>query len=503
MQQRSIGLSIQKIEATLAQVEQQLAKAPALPWLPQHHLAAINLIQYLKLRQKNRVALQNQLHEAGLSSLASAESHIHRQVQEVMLRLGFTIPEEKLNILTAQKATRQLQQHAQRLFGPPGAAMGCPVMVTIDSNTHLKKGTLANLMRKGMSIARINCAHDTTETWAHIIDCIKAAEKESGCKCKIYMDLAGPKFRLQLLEGGKPAKKVPIAPGDKWLLTEAPDEGIFYHDRCIYCQIPGITHLLQKGCVVMMDDGMVEAMVTAKDLAGADLTITRVSGKPFLKSGKGINFPGTLIPVASLTADDIAALEFVKQHADMVGYSFVRTVQDLAQLHAHLYADATQKTPGLIIKIETPESVNNLPDLLLYAMRYPSFGVMIARGDLAVEIGFERMSEIQEEILWICEAAHTPVIWATQVLEQLNKTGIASRSEITDAYKAGQAECIMVNKGPYTHLVLDTLKDVVERSKRHHLKKRYELQALGIARRFSLTPTLRVTGKNKVPASEK
>ena len=83
-------------------------------------------------------------------------------------------------------------------------------------------------------------------------------------------------------------------------------------------------------------------------------------------------------------------------------------------------------------------------------MKQEAFGVMIARGDLAVEIGFERMGEVQEEILWICEAAHIPVIWATQVLESLNKSGVAARSEITDAAHAAIAECVMVNKGrPY------------------------------------------------------
>jgi pyruvate kinase len=239
--------------------------------------------------------------------------------------------------------------------------------------------------------------------------------------------------------------------------------------------------------MMMMDDGKTEAIVTGETLSGREITISRISGKPKLETGKGINFLNTIIPIDSLTHEDIKALDFVKKHADLVGYSFVRTVGDLKQLHQHLYAENPGKAPKLIIKIETPESVINLPYLLLYAMRYPHFGVMIARGDLAVEIGFERMSEIQEEILWICEAAHTPVIWATQVLEQLNKTGIASRSEITDAYKAAQAECIMINKGQYTPLVLDTLRDLIKRSHRHHFKKRYEMQDLGIARNFKFS----------------
>ena len=109
---------------------------------------------------------------------------------------------------------------------------------------------------------------------------------------------------------------------------------------------------------------------------------------------------------------------------------------------------------------------------------------MIARGDLAVEIGFERLSEIQEEILWLCEAAHAPVIWATQVLETLNKSGIATRSEVTDAVYAGQAECIMLNKGKHLLTALATLQNILLRSGRHHSKKRYIFRPLKIAERF-------------------
>jgi pyruvate kinase len=109
---------------------------------------------------------------------------------------------------------------------------------------------------------------------------------------------------------------------------------------------------------------------------------------------------------------------------------------------------------------------------------------MIARGDLAVEIGFERMGEIQEEILWICEAAHVPVVWATQVLETLNKTGIATRSEITDAAHAALAECVMVNKGNHTIEVIETLRDILLRSSGHQIKKRFTFRPLSIAERF-------------------
>jgi pyruvate kinase len=451
---------------------------------PKHGFSAINLLQYLYLRGKNISRMQKELHSLGLSSLASAESHIHRQLQETLLRLGQTFKKKQLNPCTVPKANEILFENTRNLFGDPPKDTGICIMVTMDSGMHKDIRILENLLQRGMRIARINCAHDNEETWGALIAGIQQASKATGIPCRIYMDLAGPKFRIKTCNRYKEVDKIKIATGDTLLMFEKND-GTLPRAKSLYCQIPGITSVLGKGDIIMIDDGIIEAMVSAQNMLGVELTITRVSGKHFLKSGKGINFPQNTIPIQSLTKEDIASLDFVKKHADMVGFSFVKTAADLAYLDKHLYHPGNNKSPDLIIKIETPESVVNLPELLLYAMRYGNFGVMIARGDLAVEIGFERMSEIQEEIMWLCEAAHTPVIYATQVLEQLNKTGIASRSEITDAYKATQAECVMVNKGAYTHLVLDTLIDISKRSHRHNKKKRYEMQSLGIAKKFN------------------
>ena len=103
---------------------------------------------------------------------------------------------------------------------------------------------------------------------------------------------------------------------------------------------------------------------------------------------------------------------------------------------------------------------------------------MIARGDLAVELGYERLAEVQEEILWLCEAAHLPVIWATQVLEQLAKSGLPSRAEISDAAMAGLAECVMLNKGPHIDEAVTVLDDILCRMTDHHYKKNALLRQL-------------------------
>ena len=133
---------------------------------------------------------------------------------------------------------------------------------------------------------------------------------------------------------------------------------------------------------------------------------------------------------------------------------------------------------GIVLKIETRQAFEHLPQLLLTAMRHPRVGVMIARGDLAVECGYERLAELQEEILWLCEAAHLPVIWATQVLEQLTKTGNPSRSEISDAAMSERAECAMLNKGPYINDAVVVLESILRRMTDHHYKKNALLGSL-------------------------
>jgi pyruvate kinase len=231
---------------------------------------------------------------------------------------------------------------------------------------------------------------------------------------------------------------------------------------------------------VLFDDGVIEATVLARHPFAAELQVDRISGKPRLKAEKGINFPDTQITLPALTPYDRQCLPFILKHADIVGYSFVQSVADLSGLQEAMLG---QRIP-IIVKIEKPGAVTNLPSLLLQGMQDEYFGVMIARGDLAVEIGFERLGEVQEEILWICESAHVPVIWATQVLESLNKTGVATRAEVTDAAMASMAECVMINKGINTVGVIEALKDILYRSGGHHQKKRYTFRLLSIAKQF-------------------
>jgi pyruvate kinase len=245
--------------------------------------------------------------------------------------------------------------------------------------------------------------------------------------------------------------------------------------------LPEILEHAKAGEPVWFDDGKIGGVIREvnADSVSVEITQARPEGEK-LGAEKGINLPETRIDIAALTADDLEALKFIVQHADIVGYSFVRTESDVRQLLEYLWELGGQGL-GLILKIETRKAIDNLPKLILAAMRARSFGIMIARGDLAVECGYQRLAEVQEEILWICEAAHVPVIWATQVLETLAKKGIPSRSEITDAAMGERAECVMLNKGPYAVDSVRVLADILKRMQAHQEKKRSMLRQLRLA----------------------
>jgi pyruvate kinase len=246
----------------------------------------------------------------------------------------------------------------------------------------------------------------------------------------------------------------------------------------IGCTLPEIFQTVEVGHRTFFADGRLAGKVVAVTVEYLDARIERPSrGRVKLRGGKGINLPDTDLPISALTDKDLADLATVGTIADIVDMSFVREPSDVARLFAALN-DLGVGDIGVVIKIETPEAFEHLPQLLLTAMRRRRVGVMIARGDLAVESGYERMAELQEETLWLCEAAHLPVIWATQVLEQLAKTGQPSRAEITDAAMSERAECVLLNKGPFIIDALCALDDILGRMARHEYKSSLLLSGL-------------------------
>ena len=229
---------------------------------------------------------------------------------------------------------------------------------------------------------------------------------------------------------------------------------------------------------VLLDDGKITGVVDA--VAPGEVVVRIETAGPHgarLRAEKGINLPDTDLRAEPVTDDDLPLLALAAVHADMVALSFVRHENDVDSMRDYLHRVGGDHL-GLVLKIETESAFVRLPSILLHAMRAPRVGVMIARGDLAVEVGYERLAEMQEEILWLCEAAHLPVIWATEVLDHLARTGQPSRAEVTDAAMAQRAECVMLNKGPHVDTAIVVLDDILRRMSGHQRKKTALLRPL-------------------------
>ena len=273
-----------------------------------------------------------------------------------------------------------------------------------------------------------------------------------------------------------------LAPGKPAVFD---DKGVLLTPPRIGVTLPEIFDGVRAGERICLDDGIIEGVIKSVNEHEIEVLIThtRRQGK-ILRADKGINLPESELRLPPMTELDRLHLEFIARNADLVGYSFVRSADDVGELQESL-AKLNAQHLGVVLKIETRRAFEQLPNLLLKVMRSPCAGVMIARGDLAIECGWERMAEVQEEILWISEAAHMPVIWATQVLEKLTKEGLPSRAEITDAAMGERAECVMLNKGPYVVDAVRALDDILRRMENHQHKKRSMLRQLRLADQLS------------------
>ena len=259
------------------------------------------------------------------------------------------------------------------------------------------------------------------------------------------------------------------------------DDGRVLQPAFVSCALAEVFVSVRVGEPILFDDGRIRGTIRGVAEDRLRIGITAVAGGVAkLRADKGINLPESELDRPALTAKDIEDLAFVAKHADMVALSFVRRPEDVDSLLAEL-ARLGARRLGIVLKIEMQAAFSRLPMLLLAAMRHPPVAVMVARGDLGAEVGFERLSEVQEEILWLCEAAHVPVIWATQVLESLAKGGTPSRAEVTDAAMGGRAECVMLNKGPYIRETLRFLIDVLGRMEEHQHKKTSRLRKLRVS----------------------
>ena len=572
-------------------------------------LSARNLVRYLALRRHDRRALQRSLAQLGLSSLGRAEEWVAATVELVaralrgLARVPDAVHGGELPAPDMDLGADLLERNTRVLLGEPPPGREVRIMVTMPSEAADDYALVRDLLAGGMDVMRINCAHDDEARWKRMIGHLRRAEKALGRRCRVLMDLAGPKLRTGPVAPGPAVLRVrpqrdafgavvaparvwltanddprdPPAPADavvrvrarwlaalktgdlvvfddargshrRWKLVDCGDEGAWAEaaktaylvpgtlltrerkgapastkigaiparpgsirlcegDRLVVtrslvpgtgarldpkgrvlrpasigCTLPGVFRDARSGERIYFDDGKIGGVIERAGKDRLQVRITRARpGGVALRADKGINLPDTALRTRALSDKDRHDLGFVARHADMVGLSFADTIADVRSLRTAL-ARLGRRPPAIVLKIETRRGFEALPAMLLEAMRSRSCGVMIARGDLAVECGFERLAEVQEEMLWICEAAHVPVVWATAVLDTLAKRGAPTRAEITDAAMSMRAECVMLNKGPYIREALRSLDDILRRMSSHQTKKRAMLRELRIAR---------------------
>lgn len=442
-----------------------------------------NLAHYLALRRHDLRPLQRELMWRGLSSLGRLESRVLPTLDAVLGALSAMTGRESPHPAPTGKGffagEARLAEATDTLFGPAPAHRRNRIMVTLPSEAATEPDLVRELAECGMDVARINCAHDDNVAWRAMATRVRGASAAVGRPLAVLMDIAGPKIRTEAvlsLDG-----KAKLVPGEAIRLVAAgPPRPTPDAPFSAAVSLPEMVTRLAPGERFLYDDGKLEGAVESAADGEAVIRVNRAkAGGVKLKPEKGINLPDTALGLSPLTAKDEDDLLTIIECADMIGYSFVSRPDDIDLLEEALASRGRRERPlGLVAKIELPEAVKNLPDLIARASGHRPFGVMIARGDLAAEIGFERLAEMQEEILWICEAASVPAIWATQVLEDLVKHGVPSRGEMTDAAMAARAECVMLNKGPAVGIAVELLDRLLARMDAHLFKKTPTLRAL-------------------------
>ena len=461
---------------------QEAARAPAIAALPiAWRRSAANLAHYLALRSTGHIALQGELLRNGLSSLARREAHVMPTLDAVERALSAIAGVESAPArasLSIDDGVQLLARHATELLETPMPHM-TRIVVTIPPWAAGNAAFLHSLIDAGMDVARINASHGDPAQWKASIDALRTAAASAGRRIPVCIDLAGPKVRTGVCASGP----IALVAGDRLVLHASSNESIdgprdaegrLTAPARVAVRPREVVEHVAPGHRVMFDDGNIRATCVAVDRAQGEITVeidAVRTGAWGLKDRKGVNVPDTDMPIAALTDEDLKTLDFVVEHVDIVAMSFVRTPGDIADLHRAIQA-RTHRTIGVVAKVETPQACRALPEILLELMKSPPCGVMLARGDLGVEIGFEHLPEAQDEILSLCEAAHVPVIWATQVLESMTEHGFPTRGEVTDAADAARADAIMLGIGPFMVDTVSFVEDLLARTQIRRARSR-------------------------------
>lgn len=290
----------------------------------------------------------------------------------------------------------------------------CTIGPACDSQEKLEA-----LIKAGMNVARLNMSHATHDYHANLIKNIRYVSEALDRPVGILMDLQGPKIRIGTLK-----EKVILKPGERYVITTRDVPG---DNKEVHVPFKDLPQSVAPGQTLLIDDGLIE--LTVEEVKGPDI-ITNVVRGGELKNNKGINLPKSTIKARSITDKDVKDLMFgLDQHVTMIAMSFVRTPQDVLDLRK-IIEDNQADTP-IIAKIEKHEAVRNIDDIIDVVN-----GIMVARGDLGIEIPMAEVPIVQKMIISKCNAKAIPVITATQMLDSMIRNPIPTRAEATDVANA-------------------------------------------------------------------
>jgi pyruvate kinase len=434
--------------------------------------SAENLAHFLALRRRDLTELQRELSTLGLSSLGRGSRRVLPNLEAVLASLQAIAGVARTVAYPSSSShgdgERLARLRTAQLFGPDPGGPVTRIMVTLDERVRADVDQYVDLISAGADVARLNAAHGTPDVWAEQVAVWRVAAARCGRAGTVEFDLSGPKVRVAAVDRDEDRSKR-LSIGDRFVLCDGTPAGWSrWEDTARAHAAPNFPGLLQDlvCCnTVHYDDGVLSAIVVETSPEAALLEVTNAAEDGVrLRVSKGLNFSGVELRLPVLGPQDAEALDFAAAHADVIGLSFVQRPEDVVRLQRELEARCGGRTlPGVVLKIETELGVHNLPRLIVQAGARQPVGVMIARGDLALDVGFERLAELQEEIVELCRAAHAPVVWATQVFENLVKKGRPTRAEASDATLGQQAQCVMLNKGPHQLEAVRLLNGILRR----------------------------------------
>lgn len=325
------------------------------------------------------------------------------------------------------------------------------LICTLGPATRDKK-TIMGLVEAGMNVARINFSHDTHDEFRHRISIVRKISEQTGKPITILGDLCGPKIRVGDIED----KSFTVKTGDELIITT---RNIIGSPGIVSTTYPNLVSDVEKGNRILIDDGNIE--LTVNDVRSGEVKTTVVFGGE-LKQHKGMNLPGINISAPTMSTKDFSDIEFaVKEGIDILALSFVRTPDDVVKAKK-LISNYGSDIP-VIAKIEKEEAVDNIEDIV-----HEAYGIMIARGDLGVEMASERVPLIQKRIIKICNKIGKPVITATQMLESMISNPRPTRAETSDVANAiiDGSDAVMLSGetsiGEYPVKAAETVRHIID-----------------------------------------